>query len=81
MSDLNSFDRWLFGTRLREAREKNGWTQAELALRTGLRPSAISHFEVGRRSPSTENLWRLLFVLKVPAEWILGLKKTGKEME
>ena len=70
---LFCLDRKFTGERLREARELNQWSQADLAKRTGLPAAAISHWETGRRMPSLENFWTLLFVLQIDAEYILGL--------
>jgi transcriptional regulator with XRE-family HTH domain len=50
---------WNIRTGLRLARESRGWSQSDLAIRTGLQPSAISHFETGQRVPSLGNLIRL----------------------
>lgn len=75
---LLCLDRQFTGDRLREAREWNDWSQADLARRTGLPSSAISHWESGRRMPSLENLWTLLFVLQVPADDVLGLRPNAK---
>lgn len=33
------------GMRIRDARKRKGWTQAELAERSGIEPSNISHIE------------------------------------
>ncbi len=48
-----------FGPQLRLARERKGWSQTTLALRAGFQPSAISHFELGRRDPTLTNAVRL----------------------
>ena len=61
-----------FGDLLRKAREDKGLTQAELAQRGGLQPSAIAHFEAGRRSPSLDNLRRLADALSVSLDYLLG---------
>jgi transcriptional regulator with XRE-family HTH domain len=66
---------WTFKSRLREAREAKGWSQTDLATRTGLEPSAISHFECGRREPSAGNLVILAIQLQVSTDYLLGLKK------
>jgi transcriptional regulator with XRE-family HTH domain len=47
-------------------------SQSELADKTGLQPSAISHFENDRRSPSFDNLKTLANVLNVPTDYLLG---------
>lgn len=61
-----------FAERLRMAREAKGLSQTELAERTGFQPSAISHFETGRRSPSFDNLRRLADALSVAVDYLLG---------
>jgi transcriptional regulator with XRE-family HTH domain len=61
-----------FGERLRKIREDKGLGQSELAHKAGLQPSAISHFESGRRSPSFDNLKRLADALAVTIDYLLG---------
>lgn len=63
--------------RLRVARDARGLSQAELAERCGLQPSAISHYETGRREPSAANLARLCRALEVSADAILDLPSHG----
>lgn len=48
-----------FPFKMRLERERRGWSQYELATRTGFEPSAISHFECGRREPSLTNAIRI----------------------
>lgn len=62
----------IFSERLRIARELKGFSQTDLAKRTDLQPSAISHFENNRRSPSFDNLKRLADVLGVTVDYLLG---------
>lgn len=59
--------------RLHVARRCKGWTQEELAQATGLQPSAIAHFEAGRRTPSVSNLRKLSIALNMSCDWLLGL--------
>lgn len=61
-----------FGERLRRIREEKRLSQAELGERTGFQPSAISHFESGRRSPSFDNLKKLADALAVTIDFLLG---------
>jgi ribosome-binding protein aMBF1 (putative translation factor) len=52
---------------IRRAREKAGWTRAELSQKVGIDPSAISRLENGERLPGTEvsdSLERLLKLRK-----------------
>ena len=60
-----------FSERLRAARELRGFSQGDLAERAGFQPSAISHFETGRRAPSFDNLKRLADALNVTTDYLL----------
>lgn len=42
--------------RLKEVRESKRLSQTDLAKLTGLKPSAISHFETSQRTPCLKNL-------------------------
>lgn len=61
-----------FGDILRKERETRGLSQSELAQKAGFQPSAISHFESGRRSPSFDNLKKLADALSVTIDYLLG---------
>ena len=62
----------IFAERLRAARELRKMSQSELAEKTGLMPSAVSHFETGRRSPSFANLKVLSDALNVTTDYLIG---------
>ena len=64
-----------FGDRLQCMRRIRFMSQTELADKTGLKPSAISHFETGRRLPSFENLKVLCDALDISADYLLGRLK------
>ena len=66
--------RKVFQTRLRAYRKVWGWSQSELAKRTGLQPSAIAHFESGRRVPSFANMYRLAVALNTSIDNLYGRK-------
>jgi transcriptional regulator with XRE-family HTH domain len=61
-----------FTERLQAARQLRKLSQSELALKAGLQPSAISHFETGRRAPSFDNLKALSTALEVTTDYLLG---------
>lgn len=61
-----------FPETLRAVRESRGLTQAELAQRSGFQPSAVSHFEQGRRTPTIQNIERLADTLDVAVDCLLG---------
>jgi transcriptional regulator with XRE-family HTH domain len=69
--------RWNIRQGLRDCRELRGLSQTELAERTGLKPSAISHFETGQRAPSLANLIRLADALDVPLDTLCLRSRAG----
>lgn len=70
----------VFPSRLRSAREFRGFSQGDLAEKTGLQPSAISHFETGSRKPSFDNLRILADNLDVSTDYLLGLVANFNDM-
>jgi|SRR5271170_3152157 len=62
----------IFAERLRAARELRKMSQSDLAKEADLQPSAVSHFETGRRSPSFANLKALSDALKVTTDYLIG---------
>jgi len=62
----------IFSERLRAARELRNMSQTDLAKAAKLQPSAISHFETGRRSPSFANLKALADALKITTDYLIG---------
>ncbi len=65
-----------FASRLRHIRDQRGMSQSELAREAGMQPSAIAHFEAGRRKPSFDNVRSLARALKVTGDYLLGSKAT-----
>lgn len=65
-----------FPSRLKEARERRGLTQAELGKEAGLPSTTLSHFESGSRKPSFDNLRRLTRVLGVSTDYLMGIVDT-----
>lgn len=61
-----------FPDRLRAARDLRHMSQSDLAEKARLQPSAISHFETGRRAPSFDNLKALSEALQVTTDYLLG---------
>jgi transcriptional regulator with XRE-family HTH domain len=61
-----------FADRLKAARQLRDLSQAELAQKADLQPSAVSHFETGRRAPSFDNLKALSEALNVSTDYLLG---------
>ena len=61
-----------FKIRLKKLREVRGLSQAQLAIKTKLQTTAISHFETGNRSPSFDNLKKLADALNVSTDYLMG---------
>jgi transcriptional regulator with XRE-family HTH domain len=61
-----------FSLRLKENRELKEMSQGDLAKKSNLQPSAISHFETGKRKPSFDNLRSLADALEVTTDYLLG---------
>lgn len=51
------------GRAVRELREQRGWTQAQLAMASGMTQSAVARFEVGGTVPTLAVLERLATAL------------------
>lgn len=61
-----------FAARLTEARQKRQLSQIDLAKKTGLPASSISHFEAKKRRPSFDNLSKLADALNVTTDFLIG---------
>lgn len=67
-----------FGENVRAARKARGWTQEELAARTGLAVVQVSRVERGKREIRLTTLLRLVAALEVTADDLLaGLSPTA----
>jgi transcriptional regulator with XRE-family HTH domain len=61
-----------FAKRLREMRERKGWTQAELARHMGVRKATASAWEVGKAVPPYEHLFDLAAALEGSYHYLVG---------
>jgi transcriptional regulator with XRE-family HTH domain len=64
--------RKMIATGLAKARNARGLSQSDLARMAGMMPSAIAHFEAGRRSPNCDNLLKLADALEVSLDDLFG---------
>lgn len=64
----------MLGERITLLRRGCGWSQAELARRLHISPSAVGMYEQGRREPSLQGLVELAGVFGVSTDYLL----TGK---
>ena len=53
------------GAVIKNLREKNGWTQTDLAKKVGVGKTTIANYESGTRSPNQDMLFKLADVLQV----------------
>lgn len=66
-------DRKAFGSRLAEARKRKGLSQVDVAAALGLNTKqAVSHWEVGRNTPSAEQLAMMASEYGASVEALLG---------
>lgn len=61
----------MLGERIAALRSKFGWSQAELARRLNISPSAVGMYEQGRREPPVDILISLSRVLGVSMDYLL----------
>ena len=64
-----------FGTRLKELRKQNGFTQQQLAERVGVTKSVISFYELKERAPSPDVLTKLSYIFHVSTDYLLGIER------
>ena len=63
---------YAIGERIRRRRKEIGWTQKDLAQRTGTSYKYIGHVETGIKFPSLEMLILLARELDVSLDWLIG---------
>lgn len=63
------------GRRIRDARERHGWTVSQLALRCDCTRQSVEAYESGMTLPGSVLLARLALALEVTADEILGLPR------
>lgn len=61
----------MLGERIALLRRGQGWSQAHLAQRLHISPSAVGMYEQGRREPSLDALVELARVFGVSADYLL----------
>ena len=61
----------MLGARIAALRRESGWSQAELAARLRVSPSAMGMYEQGRREPPVEVLVSLARELGVTVDFLL----------
>ncbi|MED0680888.1 helix-turn-helix transcriptional regulator [Aneurinibacillus thermoaerophilus] len=64
-----------FGQRIKELRLRCGWTQEELAERSGLHPNYVGQVERGEKNISLENIAKLAHGLHVELSLLFQFEK------
>ena len=62
-----------FPPRVRKARQDAGYTQAQVAEKTGIPRSNISKYETGNQEPNLEQLGILAQFYNTSINWLLGV--------
>lgn len=66
------------GERIRQARKKRGFRQADLAEKVGISTGAIGFMEVGKSKPTLENLVKISEICDVDLTWLLKGQESRK---
>lgn len=61
--------------KIKELRKKSGLTQAELAEKLEISPSAVGMYEQGRREPDNKTLSRICRILDASGDYVLDLNE------
>ena len=69
----------MLGARIAALRREAGWSQAELARRLKVSPSAVGMYEQNRREPSAAGLVALAHVFGVTTDYLLTGKPSRPE--
>lgn len=66
----------MIADRIKQVRERNKMTQAELAKRIGITRSGVNAWEMGISVPSTQYIVELAQMFNVSTDYLLGVEKT-----
>ncbi len=77
MDSMDTIQR--IGARIRIARQKMGLSQPQLAERANLSTQSVSNLENGKAKMSIESFIRILNVLQVSSDEILGLELPNRD--
>ncbi|MBQ8538663.1 MAG: helix-turn-helix transcriptional regulator, partial [Ruminococcus sp.] len=58
--------------KLKALRTKHGYSQKQIADRLNISPSIVSGYETGERTPSTDVLLELSYLLNCSTDYLLG---------
>ena len=75
--DVNEVDYIKIGQRIRAARLKLGWQQAEVAFRAGLTTSHMSHIETGQTKVALPTIVKIANTLSVSVDVQISPERCG----
>lgn len=61
--------------RIREARQKKGWTQEYLGLEAGVCSKFVANIESGKKTCRVYALYKIAKTLDVSMDWLVGMDK------
>ena len=71
----------VFSLRIKQSRDKKGWSQAGLARNAEITPAAVNQFEKGSRKPNMPILRKLANVLDVSIDYLVGESDEENEVK
>lgn len=69
----------MYGEKLRELRNLEGWTQEEVAKKIGVSKQTYSHYENEKRTPSLETIRKLAVVYGVNIDYVFGEEEKNSD--
>lgn len=69
------------GTRLKNERERKGWSQLYVAEKIGITNTVLSNYERDYRDPDTVTLTKLADLYDVDTDYLLGRSEKRRAME
>ena len=72
---MRTFDRRLFGERLKQLRTEKNIGQNQLSKDLGLSNASISYWETDKQLPTIEAVYKIAVYFDVSSDYLLGLKE------
>lgn len=66
------------GSRIKQLRERKGWTQLDLGLKVGMNNSVLSRIEANKRPVESQELKKFAEIFGVSTDYLLGKNENSK---